>query len=39
MFDMIGGVGVKVGVLRYCMGRMGMEGGDGVIQLHVGDSI
>ena len=37
MFDMIGGVGVEVGVLRQCMGRMGLEGGDEVIQLHVGD--
>ena len=26
MFDMIGGVGVEVGVLRHCMGRMGLEG-------------
>ena len=33
MFDIIGGVGV----LRDCMGRMGLEG-DGAIQLHVRDS-
>ena len=39
MFDMIGGEGVEVGVLGHCMGRMELEGGDGVIQLHLGDTI
>ena len=35
MFDMIGGVGV----LRDCMGRMGLKvGGGGSLQLHVRDS-
>ena len=30
MIDMIGGVGVEVGVLRHCMGRIGVGGGEGV---------
>ena len=27
MIDMIGGLGVKMGVLRHCMGRIGVGGG------------
>ena len=36
MFDMIGGVGVGLEVLRNCW-RDGGLGGDGVIQLNVND--
>ena len=37
MFDMIGGVGWGWDV-EGLLGRMGVGGRDGVIQLHVGDS-
>ena len=35
MFDMIGGLGVEVGVLRDCWGEWRLEGEMEVIQLHV----
>ena len=35
MFDMIGGVGVGLGVLRDCGGEWGLEGEMGLIPIHL----